>query len=264
MEWARMVDIHSHILPGIDDGASSFEETLRMLAIARDSGTTVLVASPHADTQYRYDPGNVDRLLDQARAAAPDGLRLVRGCDFHLMYDNVEDAILNPTRYTLGGCSYLLMELSDLVIFPNTGLLWSRLEEAGMKIILTHPERNPLLRQRLPLIEEWVSEGRCMQLTASSLLGGFGPKAHAFSRTLLDRGLAHFVASDAHDTKARPPRLDLAFQWLSDNYSPRLAQLLCVDHPLAAVEGRPLDLSSFPPANPRPAAGIWSRMFKRT
>lgn len=242
-----MVDIHSHFLPGIDDGARTVEDSRQMVRMAHESGTTVLAASPHADSQYRYDPDVVDRLLDEARAEAPDGIRLVRACDFHLMYDNVEDALRHPSRYTIDGKCYLLMELSDLTIFPNTSTLWSRLEDAGMRIILTHPERNPLLRQRPELIEEWVSQGRYMQITAASLLGLFGPKARQFARQMLDYGLAHFVASDAHDLRARQPRLDQAYEWLSKNYSAELAQLLCIEHPLAAVEGRPLDLQRFPP-----------------
>lgn len=255
-----MVDIHSHFLHGIDDGARSVEDSRQMVRLARECGTRILVASPHADSQYRYEPETVERLLGEARAEAPEGIGLVRACDFHLMYDNVEDALRHPSRYTIDGKCYLLMELSDLTIFANTSLLWSRLEEAGMRIILTHPERNALLRQRLPLIEEWVAQGRYMQLTASSLLGHFGPKALEFSRTLLDRGLAHFVASDAHDLRGRPPRLDAAFDWLSRNYSPELARLLCSEHPLAAVEGRPLALDGFPPAAAQ-GRSWWRRLW---
>lgn len=258
-----MVDIHSHFLHGIDDGACTVEESRRMVEMAWETGTRILVASPHADLQYRYCPETVEKLLDEARAAAPAGLRLVRGCDFHLMFDNVEDAIQYPTRYTIDGKCYLLMELSDLVIFANTPVLWSRLEDVGTRIILTHPERNPLLRQRLELIEEWVSQGRYMQVTASSLLGLFGPKALQFARQLLDRGLVHFVASDAHDLRGRPPRLDLASQWLTQNYSADLARLFCFEHPLAAVEGRPLELSGFPPVpDPEPKSFL-KRLFQR-
>lgn len=256
-----MVDIHSHFLHGIDDGARTVEDSRQMVRMAREHGTTILVGSPHADSQYHYDPEVVDRLLEEARAEAPEGIRLVRACDFHLMYDNVEDALRNPSRYTIDGKSYLLMELSDLTIFANTGALWSRLEDAGMRIILTHPERNPLLRQRVEQVEEWVSQGRYMQVTASSLLGLFGPKALQFARLLLDRGLAHFVASDAHDLRGRPPRLDAAFDWLSKEYSPELARLLCIEHPLAAVEGRPLDLTSFPPKREAKSGSFLSRLF---
>jgi len=251
-----MIDIHSHVLPGIDDGARSMEETVALIEMARAHGTTALVASPHADTQYKYDPELVEALLEEARAKAGPGIELVRGCDFHLMYDNVEDALRHPTRYTIGGGRYLLMELSDFTIFANTSALWSQLEEAGMRIILTHPERNPLLRQRLELIEEWVGQGRYMQVTAQSLLGLFGHKAREFATVLLDRGLVHFIASDAHDLKGRPPRLDLAHAWLTERYSAELAELLCVGHPGAVVRNEELDLTAFPP-KPKAAKRSW-------
>jgi protein-tyrosine phosphatase len=258
-----MVDIHTHILPGLDDGSKTMEETIAMVQMAMAHGTTALVASPHADTQYKYDPARIDDLLAQVRSTVGPGIFLARGCDFHLMFDNVEDALRNPRRYTINGGPYLLMELSDLAIFPNTDDLWAQLEGAGMKIILTHPERNALLRQRPELIQEWVAQGRYMQVTAQSLLGRFGPKALAFSKWLLDQGLAHFVASDAHDLKGRPPRLDLAFEWLAKNYSPRLAELLLFDHPKAALEGRPIDLAEFPPPAAPARKGLFSRLFGR-
>ncbi|WP_321477850.1 CpsB/CapC family capsule biosynthesis tyrosine phosphatase [uncultured Paludibaculum sp.] len=258
-----MVDIHSHVLPGIDDGSKSMEETVEMIRMAREHGTTLLVASPHADTQYSYDSTHIEELLAEARAFAGPGIELVRGCDFHLMFDNIEAALRQPMHYTINQKGYLLMELSDLTIFPNTGDLWSQLEDAGMTIVLTHPERNPLLRQRLELIQEWVGQGRYMQVTGQSLLGLFGKKAQEFARQLLDLGLVHFIASDAHDLQGRPPRLDQAFQWISENYSPRLAELLCVEHPAAAVRGEALDLSEFPPPLMPRKTGFWSKLFKR-
>lgn len=256
-----MIDIHSHILPGIDDGALSMSETIEMIEIARATGTTALVASPHADTQYSYEPERIEELLAEARAQAGPGIALVRGCDFHLMLSNIEAALKNPSRYTIGGKCYVLMELSDMLIFPNTGAIWTELEAAGMRIILTHPERNPLLRQRLELIEEWVAQGRYMQVTAQSLLGVFGPKAYEFAVRLLDRGLVHFLASDGHNVRHRPPRLDQGFEWVARKYSPRLAQLLCVEHPRAVLAGEPLDLSEFPPA--REKRGLMERILRR-
>jgi protein-tyrosine phosphatase len=256
-----VIDIHSHILPGIDDGAGSMTETVEMIELARAAGTTALVATPHADTQFAYDPELIEDLLAEARSLAGPGIALVRGCDFHLMLSNVQSALKDPARYTIGGKGYLLMELSDMLIFPNTSQLWAELEAAGMKIILTHPERNPLLRQRIELIEEWVSQGRYMQVTAQSLLGVFGPRAFDFAKKLLDRGLVHFLASDAHNLVHRPPRLDQGFDWVARHYSPRLAQLLCVEHPRAVLAGEALDLSEFPP--PVEKRSLLDRLLRR-
>ena len=118
-----MIDIHTHILPGLDDGARTMPETIEMIEIARATGTTAIVASPHADTQFAYEPERIEELMAEARALAGPGIALVRGCDFHLMLSNIEDALRHPARYTIGGKGYLLMELSDMLICPNTGAI---------------------------------------------------------------------------------------------------------------------------------------------
>jgi len=256
------IDIHTHVLPGLDDGAATEQDSIAMLEMARRHGTSVLVASPHANPFYPYDRARAEQLLERLRARAPSGLQLIRGCDFHLTFNNVENALRSPSDFAINGRCYLLMELSDLTVFANTGALWRRLEDAGLRIILTHPERNELLRQRFDLIEEWVGEGRHMQVTAGSLWGDFGPEAQRFSGRLLDAGLVHFVASDAHDLRRRPPRLDRAFAWLAEHYSRELAALLTIGHPRAAVEGRPLSLEGFPPPR-RPRPGSWWRRWLR-
>lgn len=242
-----MIDIHCHFLPSMDDGAPDETASAEMIAIAARYGTTDLVATPHADTQYRFDPEAVEMALATARSRAPEGLKLHRGCDFHLMHDNVQDALAEPGKYTVNGGRYLLVEFSDLVIFENTGEVFDQLESAGMTVIVTHPERNPLLRQRIELLAQWVACGRLMQLTAGSLLGLWGRKAQDFSRLMLDCGLAHFVASDGHDPHARQPRLDQGRDWLNRNKSPELAHLLTEIHPRAVIDNRPIDLSGFPP-----------------
>lgn len=257
-----MIDIHSHILPGLDDGAETMDDTVELLQLARDTGTTAIVASPHADTHYTFDPQQVDALLAAAQERVGDGIRIVRGCDFHLMLDNIQAALANPTRYTINSGPYLLMELSDLMIFPNTNQIWQELEDAGMRIILTHPERNPLLQDRMERIEEWVAQGRYMQLTAQSLLGRFGQQAQRFAVSMLEKGLAHFVASDGHDLRGRPPRLDLAFEWVAARYGRDLAQLLFVDHPRAVLEGEPVE-SWMPKPERSASGGFLGRLFGR-
>lgn len=256
----EFVDIHSHILPGVDDGAVSLEDSAAMMEAARQHGTGVLVASPHANPAFAYDRSRTERLLDELRARAPSGLQLIRGCDFHLTFNNVERALRSPADFAINGRCWLLMELSELTVFANTGALWRRLEDTGLRIILTHPERNALLRQRFDQIERWVSEGRYMQLTAGSLLGAFGSAAQRFAIRMLDAGLAHFVASDAHDLCHRPPRLDLAYQWLAGRYGEAYARRLVADHPRCAVEGLPLELEGFRPPRRLP---WWRRLLGR-
>ena len=257
-----MIDIHSHILPGIDDGSKSMQETVELLTIARDAGTEIIVASPHSDSEYTYDPEKVDELIAEAQGLIGDGIKIVRGCDFHLMFANVNAAMENPKLYTINRGPYILMELSDMMIFPNTTDIWRQLESQGIRIILTHPERNQILQTKFEQIEKWVAGGFYMQVTAQSLLGMFGSKAHKIAVRMLDKGLAHFVASDGHDPVGRPPRLDLAFKWVTERYDNDLAEMLFIDNPRAAVEGGFVSAYT-PDSERRESRGFLRRLFGR-
>jgi protein-tyrosine phosphatase len=234
-----LIDIHSHVLYGMDDGAQTIEQSLAMLRVAAEHGTTDLVATPHANLDYTYQPALIRERL--AKLNAQSTIRLYSGCDFHLSYDNIQDAIEHPEKYTINQKSYLLVEFSDLLIFRNTQEIFGRLQEAGMIPVITHPERNGLLRQRLENIQSWIEAGARVQITAQSLTGRFGSRAREFSQALLDRGLVHFVASDAHDCESRPPRMDEAHAWLAKRYGLPAANVLCIENPRAALEGHPVE-----------------------
>jgi protein-tyrosine phosphatase len=253
-----LIDIHSHVLYGLDDGARTLEDSIAMVRMAAEHGTTDLVATPHANPNYRFDRRIVEERLAEVREASGNLLRLHSGCDFHLSFDNIQDALENPQKYTINQHNYLMVEFSDLVIFNNTGEIFSRLIEAGMIPVITHPERNALLRQRVDQIAAWVDDGVCVQLTAQSVVGEFGRRAAAFSRTLLNRGLAHFLASDAHDCEHRPPRLDLAHAWVKEHLSEQLADSLCITNPKATLVGEnlePIEVAVSP--EPRKWYQIW-------
>lgn len=213
-----------------------------MVRMAAEHGTTDLVATPHANPNFRFDPELVQERLAEVAKASGNVLRLHSGCDFHLSYDNIQDALAHPRKYTINQHRYLMVEFSDMLIFNNTTDIFSRLAEAGMTPVITHPERNGLLRQRVDQIATWVKEGACVQVTAQSLLGEFGKRAKQFSRTLLDRHLVHFLASDAHDCEHRPPRLDLAYAWVKERYGEERAEALCVGNPRATISGESLEL----------------------
>lgn len=228
-----------------------------MLRMATEHGTTDIVLTPHASPQYKFDPDTNRERLAQLQAVAGDGPRLHNGCDFHLTYENIQDAIQNPTKYTIDYKNYLMVEFSDMLIFHNTAEIFARLMDAGMIPVITHPERNPLLRQRIEKLGEWVAAGARLQVTAQSLAGRFGKRAEAFSRELLDRNLVHAIASDAHDCEHRPPRMDEAFKWLRENYSDATATLLCVTNPGAALTGEAMQTASIP----EPSKSGWRKFF---
>lgn len=169
-----MIDIHNHVLYGMDDGSPDLETSLSMLRMAGQHGTMDTVASPHANLEYKYDPAVIAERKAALDAANDSGVRVHLGCDFHLQYENIEDALRQPRKYTIAGGPYLLVEFSDLLILKNTTQIFDDLLSAGMTSVMTHPERNQLLQQRLKDLSGWVEMGCSIQVTGQSLDGQFG------------------------------------------------------------------------------------------
>lgn len=235
-----MIDVHCHIAWALDDGAASLEESLAMLDATRESGTTDIVATPHFNAQYAYEVGLLDQRLQQLAARAGGKPRIHRGCEFRLSFDNLDHLLERPSIYTINCKQYLLVECPDLHIGKHLDLIFERIIDAGLVPLIAHPERNPVLQGKLERIEAWVELGCLVQVTASSITGGFGPTARVTSARLLERGLVHVVASDAHDAVHRPPRLDEAYRALRSRYGEDSAEILLTDNPRAIIEGRPL------------------------
>jgi len=232
------VDIHSHVLYGLDDGAKRLEDSVAMLELARTSGTSDIVASPHASGKYKYRPELVDARIAELNAAA-HGIRVHRGCDFHLQMDNIENALADPQKYSINGAGFLLVEFPDLSVFADPEAILLRLLDGGLTPIITHPERNGPLQKRIDDLARWVDSGCYVQVTAGSITGGFGKAAKATAETLLGRGLVHFVASDGHDCVHRPPRLDEAFELLASESGEETVRPLFVENPAAVLRGEP-------------------------
>jgi protein-tyrosine phosphatase len=255
---AAFVDIHSHILPGLDDGSESLEDSVAMVQMAAESGTADIVASPHSDLTFALQPELVEQKIAELEAASGNVLRIHRGCDFHLHYENIMDALANPTKYTIDHKNYLLVEFSELLMARSSNEILDRLRDAGMVPVITHPERNSILQGRMDLLVKWAANGCYMQVTALSFLGRFGARAQEFSNELMKRGLVHFVASDAHDPKDRTPRLDEAYRHIAKKYGELRAQQLFVTNPRAAIDGEFVEFepwADFPP--PRKWFQFW-------
>jgi len=253
---SNLVDIHSHILPGVDDGARTLEESLAMLKVAAQHGTTDIVATPHANSEFRYDPQLIEERFAELSQAAQGIIRVHLGCDFHISFENVQDALQHPTRYAINRINYLMVELPDSVMPAMARDTLSRLRSAGMIPVITHPERNAVVRGRIDTLSQWVEDGCLLQITGQSLLGRFGREAERSSDALLRRGLVHFVASDAHDCENRPPRLDEAYQRVLSRYGSQTAEELFRTNPAEVLTGGALPMSSV--AGKRPWYRFWS------
>jgi protein-tyrosine phosphatase len=231
-----MVDIHSHILWGLDDGAETLEQSLAMMQIAAGSGTTDIVATPHANFRHSFQPALVTARIEEILAASGGHPKVHRGCDFHLSFDNIQDALEHPTKYAINGGRYLLVEFPDTAL-TGMGAALGALLHAGLIPIMTHPERQPVLRRIPADFEEWIQMGCLVQITAQSLLGRFGRHSEESAWEMVRRGMAHFVASDAHDEKDRTPRLDEAFAAVAARVDQPMARRLFIDNPESVISG---------------------------
>ena len=240
-----MVDIHSHILAGLDDGATSLDESIAMATMAAEAGTTDIVATPHANAHYSFDPLLVEQRAVELGAAVPQ-IRIRTGCDFHLNPANIADAIEHPRKYTINRNQYLLVEFPDIITFTNTDEIFARLRRAGMLPIITHPERNASLQQMTPQMSSWLRDGAYIQVTAQSLLGAFGSVARRYANELVERRMVHFVASDAHDLEFRTTRLRESFDYVAAHFGADTAMSLFVENPAAALSGAPIPVAALP------------------
>jgi protein-tyrosine phosphatase len=210
-----VIDLHCHVLPGIDDGPATMDASLRLARVAAASGTRVLVATPHVSRRYRNDPGTIASLVDElnrrvtdAGIATPDGeaLQIRAGAEIALtQVADVEPGQLDSLG--LGGGRWLLVEPPFTPIATNIDGLLLELQGSGHPIVLAHPERCPAFHRHPEMVRDLVGAGILTSVTAGSFAGRFGTEARALALALARDGLLHNVASDAHDDSKRPPQI---------------------------------------------------------
>lgn len=235
-----MIDIHHHLLYGLDDGAANIETSLEMAEMAIEDGITHVVCTPHASSEYEFLPEENAARLATLREKLGDRLTLGTGCDFHLSFDNIEDALNHPGKYTINSKKYLLVEFPDFGIPQNISDSLYEMSVAGTVPIITHPERNLTLMQKTAKIADWLRIGCLVQVTAGSLTGRFGKGPQRIARQLLDHRWVHVIATDAHNTSSRPPVMSEAYALITEKYGREEADRLCIDNPRAIFYGEPL------------------------
>jgi len=232
-----MIDIHCHILPGLDDGAASMEVAVQMAEMAIADGVTHVIATPHANSIYPFDAPIVRLRKDELQTRLGTRLTISTGCDFHLNFENLARLRREPKMFTLNQTSYLLVEFDDFAIPHSVEQTLHDLQLLGLTPIVTHPERNSLIRSQWDRLWNWMRQGCLVQVTAQSLTGNFGKRAQEAAELLLDANAIHFVASDAHDLANRPLQLKPAFELLTEQKGEEVARALLVENPQAVCQG---------------------------
>ena len=264
-----MIDLHSHILPGIDDGAASLEEALAIAKAAVADGIEVMACTPH------FMPGLYDnRAADiRARTAELNGrlidegidLALVVGSDAHIRPDFVS-ALNSGAMLTLHDSRYVLFEPPHVSMPQRFEELLFNVQMAGYVPILTHPERFRWIEQNYEIFQNLARSGVWMQLTAGSLTGRFGKRSRYWAQRMLQEGLISIIATDAHNVTSRPPFLAEARAAAEAEVGLDEARHLVVTRPTCVLENAPAEAVPqilLPDVAKVEQGGFWRRLLGR-
>jgi protein-tyrosine phosphatase len=260
-EARESVDIHSHCLPGVDDGPATMDQALELCRGLAVDGITTVIATPHQ--LGRYDLRNTADSIDQAvrelrlhLAAARIPLAVERGGDVRVD-ERLVNLVAKEIVTGLGPTGqHILLELPHQSFIDLRGLI-GMLRDIDRLSIVSHPERHPYLVRRPDVVIRWLEAGAALQVTAGSVVGAFGPEAEAACWHWLMQGMVHLIASDAHDILSRPPMMTTAIDRIASRLGERMARVLCIENPLRVLRGQELldpqmpddDSAETPPAS---------------
>ena len=262
-----MIDLHCHILPAIDDGAKSLDMSLEMARMACADGIAVTACTPHILPSVYDNTGPAIKTAVTALQGALDQsgipMRLVMGADAHVAPD-LATGLRDGRVPTLNGSRYLLLEPPHHVLPPNLDEHIFRLHTAGYISIITHPERMTWIEASYPLMQRLVQSGVWMQLTAGSLMGRFGRRPRYWAERMLDDGLCHLLATDAHNTTSRPPYLAEAREAAARRLGEQEATHLVLTRPHGVLTDASPATLPLPALRPQEESQSgWQRIFGR-
>ncbi|HUV50168.1 MAG TPA: CpsB/CapC family capsule biosynthesis tyrosine phosphatase [Anaerolineae bacterium] len=239
-----MIDIHVHILPGIDDGPSTLKESLEMARIAVENGTRIMISTPHClngvYVNWRKDILSACTELNSALKKHNILLAVLPGSEVRLSPE-IMDALDKGRLMTMNDMGrYISLELPDQFIPKAIIGFINRLKNRNITPVITHPERNPAIQHDVKLLSDLISAGALSQITAGSLTGGFGQQTLKCCQRIIKLQIVHFMASDAHSPEARPPNLRAAFKNLSYLAGKIRAERIVFEAPQAVLEGKEL------------------------
>ncbi len=240
-----MIDIHTHILPGADDGASNIQDTLEMVRMAADIGVTAMVATPHCNIPGGYSNYLGEEYKDRFRRAAEAvrqakiPVQILPGAEVFATYDLVR-LIREGQILTLNGSRYLLIEFDfgEDPAFADDVL--EQVADIGIRPVIAHAERYEFVQEIPQIVYEWQKKGYFIQVNKGSVTGRFGHRAQLSAEWMLDEHLVSVIASDAHSPRRRTPYLLDAYEKLKRKYSRKYLQALFEENPRRMCENKPV------------------------
>ena len=239
-----MVDIHCHILPRMDDGSSSLEESLAMARMAADSGVTDIVATPHfpgRKDSLRLLPKLIDRYTTLSEAIEEENIpvKIHLGAEIMCMSDT---AYLASQKLlpTIGETRYFLTEFMFDEPYDVMDAKLRDIAALGYTPVVAHPERYDTIRRDPMAVEKWFRRGYVLQLNKGSVLGAFGTGIRTTAEILLEAGLVHLVASDAHSARYRTPHMGMLREWMERHVHHHYARILLEENPGRLLRGEPM------------------------
>jgi protein-tyrosine phosphatase len=257
-----VIDLHHHCLPGIDDGPREMAEAVDLCRMALADGIETIVATPHV---LRGRWANTSRpvleeLLVELREQLGPAPRLLLGSEYYFSHDVVEVLNEGEAVVPLAGSRYVLVEFAAHAIPPMIEQPFYRMQLEGWTPIIAHPERNSVFQSRPELLVRLVELGAKTQITAASVIGDFGTAAEKAALDFLRDGLVHIMASDAHNTTKRPPRMTAAVARVRELAGEQVADALTRGNPMAVIEGRPLVYEPDPRETPARKGGFLTKL----
>lgn len=243
-----MIDLHSHVLPGLDDGPKNMEESLEMCRMAEKDGIHTIVATPHINPGYYETPREIIlSKVEELNKSLQNGMKSIKvqilpGSDIHLdplLYQRLKKGELLSIN---DNHKYIILELPDHFLSNPTKEFIFNLKKKGIIPIISHPERNMFIQNNVDILYEFIKLGALSQLTAMSITGGFGKKVKTLAQTLLRQNLAHIIATDAHSIEQRPPILSSALNETSKIIGREAAWKMVTETPLAIIEGKNIEI----------------------
>ncbi len=237
-----MIDLHAHILPNLDDGPRSWEESLEMCRMAFDDGIRTIVATPHTlngvynnnAAVIKQQAKHLQKLLEKNNIA----VNILPGSDVRV-YPTLTSLIENGEALTINdNRRYIILELPDLFPMPAIKKLMLSLTDKGITPIISHPERISQIQQDSSVIYDFIKEGALTQVTAMSITGEFGKGAKGFVEKMLKYDMVHIISTDCHNIVSRPPILSIAVELASRIVGKEKALSMVTSTPQAIIEGQ--------------------------